>query len=188
MAQPFLRTGGNHTAAERASLRKAAARAAAPAADPLGSLQWDMAMIGATVDAAHRRATGRGTEVGIIDTGVDGTHPDLAPNFDRARSRNFTQDIPTIDGPCEVATCIDPPYVDDGGHGTHVAGTIGALDNTSGVVGVAPGARVWPIRVLNNSANALVRRLGIEPGRELPVQFGEKGVCGGRAHRRHFVA
>ena len=54
------------------------------------------------VDRAHRRATGRGVDVGIIDTGIDASHPDLARNFDRARSRNFTQDIPAIDGPCEV--------------------------------------------------------------------------------------
>ncbi len=40
-------------------------------------------------------------------------------------------------------------YADGNGHGTHVAGTIGALDNGDGVVGVAPGARIWSVRVLN---------------------------------------
>ena len=42
---------------------------------------------------------------------------------------------------------------DDNGHGTHVAGTIAALDNGDGVVGVAPGARIWPVRVLNNAGS-----------------------------------
>ena len=36
--------------------------------------------------------------VGVIDTGVDGNHPDIAPNFNRGLSRNFTMDIPAIDG------------------------------------------------------------------------------------------
>ena len=38
--------------------------------------------------------------VGIIDTGIDGSHPDIAPNFDASLSRNFTVDIPLIDGDC----------------------------------------------------------------------------------------
>jgi subtilisin len=47
--------------------------------------------------------------------------------------------------------CSNGKSADDGnGHGTHVAGTVGALDNTIGVVGVAPGVRLWPVRVLNN--------------------------------------
>ena len=91
-------------------------------AEPLAALQWDMDMIGATPDGAHRQATGRGVTVGIIDTGLDASHPDIAPNFGRRLSRNFTMDIPLIDGQCEVPTCIDPPDVDDGGHGTHVGG------------------------------------------------------------------
>ena len=75
--------------------------------------------------------------VGIIDTGVDGTHPDIAPNFDAALSRNFTVDIPVdangdaIDGPCEDEpdqSCNDPADVDEDGHGTHVASTIALAD------------------------------------------------------------
>jgi len=117
--------------------------------EPLADLQWDMDMMG--VDEAHRRATGRGVEVGIIDTGVDGTHPDIAPNFDNRRSRNFTMDIPSVDGPCEVATCIDPANTDDNGHGTHVAGTVAADDNGFGVGGVAPDAKLVNLRAGQDS-------------------------------------
>ena len=46
--------------------------------------------------------------------------------------------------------CVDGQGTDGNDHGTHVAGTIGALDNSSGVIGVAPGVRLWAVRVLNN--------------------------------------
>ena len=46
-------------------------------------------------------------------------------------------------------------YRDDNGHGSHVAGTIGALDNGSGVVGVAPGARIWSVKVLDRTGSGL---------------------------------
>jgi subtilisin family serine protease len=117
--------------------------------EPLSSLQWDMAML--NVDQAHKRATGRGVDVGIIDTGIDATHPDLARNFDRTRSRNFTQDIPVIDGPCEYPTCIDPADTDDGGHGTHVAGIVAADDNGFGIGGVAPDATLVNLRAGQDS-------------------------------------
>ena len=102
-------------------------------------------------DAAHRRATGKGVTVGIIDTGVDASHPDLAPHFDAALSRNFTMDIPSIDGPCEVPTCIDPANVDEGGHGSHVAGIVGAARNGIGTEGVAPDATLVNVRAGQDS-------------------------------------
>ncbi len=72
-------------------------------------------------------------DVAVIDTGVDLTHPDL--NVYRAGAKN-----------CAL---LGLNANDDHGHGSHVAGTIGALDNASGVVGMAPGARIWPVKVLN---------------------------------------
>ena len=73
-----------------------------------------------------QRAAGRkGVLVGVIDTGIDGSQPDIAPNFDATLSRNFTTDIELIDGPCADEpdqSCTDPPDVDEDGHGTHVAG------------------------------------------------------------------
>jgi subtilisin family serine protease len=120
--------------------------AAAPGDEPLADRQWDMAMIGATATGAHTQATGRGVDVGIIDTGIDAGHPDIAPNFDAARSRNFVVDIPSLDGPCETPTCVDPVGADDRGHGTHIAGTIAAARNGLGIAGVAPEARLVNLR------------------------------------------
>ncbi|MEV0151110.1 MULTISPECIES: S8 family serine peptidase [unclassified Nonomuraea] len=126
------------------------------AGEPLASRQWDMRMIGA--DKAHAATNGsRKVLVGIIDTGVDGTHPDIAPNFDRALSRNFVTDRPkdgngdTLDGPCEVSGCKDPVDRDDDGHGTHVASTIGSPVNGIGIAGVAPGVRLVSIRAGQDS-------------------------------------
>jgi subtilisin len=82
----------------------------------------------AAIDGTDTRVN---VDVAVIDTGVDLDHPDL--NVYRAGARN-----------CSIALSAD----DDHGHGSHVAGTIGALDNNSGVVGMAPGARIWPVKVL----------------------------------------
>lgn len=124
----------------------------APAEEPLAPLQWDMKMIGATAAGSYAVAPGdRRVRVGIIDTGVDGTHPDIAPNFDRADSRNFTTDIPAADGPCETTSCVDPVDEDDNGHGTHVASTIGAPINGLGMAGVAPNVTLVNLRAGQDS-------------------------------------
>ena len=73
-------------------------------------------------------------DVAVIDTGIDVTHPDLAV----AGGKN-----------CSTGSS----YNDGNGHGSHVAGTIGAKDDANGVVGVAPGARLWAVRVLNNAGS-----------------------------------
>lgn len=80
-------------------------------------------------------ADGTGKTVWVIDTGIDFAHPDL--NVDQARSKNF------MSGGVSAA--------DDNGHGTHVAGIIGALNNTTGVLGVAAGAKLVALKVLNAS-------------------------------------
>jgi subtilisin family serine protease len=92
--------------------------------------------------------------VGIIDTGIDASHPDLAPNFNADLSRNFTTDIPLIDGPCNQEpdhSCQDPPDVDEGGHGSHVAGTVGAALNGLGIAGVAPDVSLVNLRAGQDS-------------------------------------
>ncbi|MEU4543616.1 S8 family peptidase [Nonomuraea dietziae] len=126
------------------------------AADPLAARQWDMRMIGA--DRANRIAPGtKKVLVGIIDTGVDGKHPDIAPNFNRQLSRNFVTDRPNdpkgqpFDGPCEYKGCKDPVDVDDDGHGTHVASTIGSPVNGKGIAGVAPNVQLVNLRAGHDS-------------------------------------
>ncbi len=120
------------------------------AADPLDSKLWGMQMIQAP--EAHAVEMGdKRVKVGIIDTGLDASHPDIAPNFDAKASRNFVTDIPEIDGACEYDGCVDPVGVDNGGHGTHVAGTIGAAMNGLGVSGVAPDVSLVEVRAGQDS-------------------------------------
>jgi subtilisin family serine protease len=129
--------------------------AAVGGAEPFADLQWDMRMINATPSESYKRQRGsHAVRVGIIDTGVDGTHPDIAPNFNRDLSRNFTTDIPLIDGPCADEpdqSCNDANDVDEDGHGTHVAGTIGAPINKLGMAGVAPDVQLINIRAGQDS-------------------------------------
>jgi subtilisin family serine protease len=124
--------------------------APAPADEPLAGLQWDMRMIDATPQGSYSKQQGsKAVRVGIIDTGVDASHPDIAPNFDFALSRNFTTDKQDIDGPCADEpdhSCSDPATTDEGGHGTHVAGTVGAAINGLGIAGVAPKVDIVNLR------------------------------------------
>jgi subtilisin family serine protease len=123
--------------------------------EPLAHLQWDMRMINATVDGSYRKHKGsKRVLVGILDTGIDGSHPDIAPNFNRALSRNFTTDIPLVDGPCAEerdASCNDPNDVDENLHGTHVASSAASPINKFGIAGVAPGVTLVNLRAGQDS-------------------------------------
>jgi subtilisin family serine protease len=125
------------------------------AEEPLASLQWDMAMIDATADGSYDEQRGRKQVlVGIIDTGIDGLHPDIAKNFNSKLSRNFTVDIPEIDGLCEEeadGSCEDAANVDENGHGTHTAGTVASPINRLGIAGVAPGVTLVNLRAGQDS-------------------------------------
>jgi subtilisin family serine protease len=113
--------------------------------DPLDGKLWGLRM----VRSDRARAVNAGDErvlVGVLDSGIDVRNPDLAGKVDLALSRNFTTDIPEIDGPCEFASCKDPVGWDDSGHGTHVSGTIAAAANGFGVSGVAPDVTLVEIR------------------------------------------
>lgn len=91
---------------------------------------WGITRVGGAIDATGKTAW-------IIDSGVDLDHPDL--NVDVARSRTF------------ITSGKDSKNADDGnGHGTHCAGTVAALDNNIGVIGVAPGATIVGIKVLDS--------------------------------------
>ncbi|WP_327395048.1 S8 family peptidase [Streptomyces phaeochromogenes] len=113
---------------------------AAAGQDPLEPMQWDLPAIKA--DKAHEKTLGsKKVTVAVIDTGVDDTHPDIAPNFDRDASVNCVSGKPdTTDGAWRPSAAESP-------HGTHVAGEIAAAKNGVGVTGVAPGVKVSGIKV-----------------------------------------
>lgn len=92
----------------------------------------------------------------VIDTGIQPTHPDL--KVDTSRSRSFLSTT---------------SYADENGHGTHVAGTIGAVNNIIGVVGVAPGAPLVAVRVLDKSGSGTMS--GVLAGVDYVAKSGRSG-------------
>lgn len=90
------------------------------------------------VGAINLLNKGTGVGVAVIDTGIDLTHPDLAQNIGSASK-----------------TCVTGTVTaqDDNGHGTHVSGTIAALNNSIGVVGVAPEAKLYAVKVLDKNGS-----------------------------------
>jgi subtilisin family serine protease len=119
-----------------------------PGVEPLSGCLWGMRAIQAG-PASYANASGAGVSVGVIDTGIDMTHADVAPNLDLARSCSFIfVHDPTAD-PAEVANgdCSNKAAVQDlQGHGTHVSTIIAAPDNGIGVVGVAPEATIVALK------------------------------------------
>ncbi|MFH8803125.1 S8 family peptidase [Streptomyces sp. NPDC017936] len=120
--------------------RTASASAAAGESEPLEADQWDLRAIGADQAAAINPGS-RKVTVAVIDTGVDDTHPDLAPNFSASQSANC------VGGVADTAEGAWRPYTAEDYHGTHVAGEIAAARNGIGVAGVAPGVKVSSIKV-----------------------------------------
>jgi len=94
--------------------------------------------VGAAVDSTVREASR--ANVAVIDTGIDLTHPDL----NAVAGKDCTGSGTASDG---------------NGHGTHVAGTIGARNNGSGAVGVAPGTKLWAVRVLGSDGSGLTSQV-----------------------------
>ncbi|HEY8926220.1 MAG TPA: S8 family serine peptidase, partial [Polyangia bacterium] len=106
--------------------------------DPLSFRQWDMDQI----HAPEARAISSGKKtvlVGVVDSGIDVTHPDLAGQVDAAASASCVGGVPNT-APAAWASDVI-------GHGTHVAGTIAASKNGVGIVGVAPGVRLAAVKV-----------------------------------------
>ncbi|MEX0973530.1 MAG: S8 family serine peptidase [Solirubrobacterales bacterium] len=81
-------------------------------------------------------------DIAVLDTGVDTSHPELSV-VERTNCLEAE----------EGTECADGQGSDANGHGTHVAGTAAAIDNHEGVVGIAPGARLWSVKVLNSSGS-----------------------------------
>ena len=118
---------------------------ALPSGEPLAACQWDMLQMNATTDGSYAVATGDGVTVGVIDSGVDMTHPDIAPNLDVGLSCSFIFDDTPTAHPSEVANgdCSEKTAVQDlGTHGTHVASIVAAPVNGIGIAGVAPDATI----------------------------------------------
>jgi subtilisin len=108
---------------------------------------------------------GTGKTAWILDTGVDLDHPDL--NIDKTRSRSFITGSSTV--------------TDENGHGTHVAGVIGAKNNTIGTLGVASGATLVALKVLDEEGKGRVStvlsalafiRLNAKPGDVVNISMG----------------
>jgi len=114
---------------------------AGPWGDALSFRQWDMTQI--HVPEAHEINTGSpSVVVGNIDTGIDYTHPDLAPNVDFGRSVSCIGGLPNTD---------PNAWFDGNFHGTHTAGTIAAAANGIGIIGVAPNVKIATIKAGNDS-------------------------------------
>lgn len=120
--------------------------------DRLSACQWDMRMINSSPAGSYAVNRGAGPTIGIIDTGVDFTHPDIAPNLDLGLSCSFI----TPGNPTALPEEIDPTgpacltksaTQDLFGHGTHVAGIAAAPINGIGVAGVAPEATLVSLKV-----------------------------------------
>jgi subtilisin family serine protease len=116
-----------------------------PSQDPLESEQWDMQQI--RTEQAHAvQAGARAVDVGILDSGTDGRHPDFldsdGSNVDCARGRNSITFVPMGPGVGTPDPCTDNQF-----HGTHVSGTVGARANGLGIVGVAPNVTLVPVKV-----------------------------------------
>lgn len=109
---------------------------ARPEADPAAKeIPWGVARVNAA--AAWDYTAGKGVKVAVIDTGIDYSHPDLAPNYKGGYNA--------------VTGSADP--LDDQGHGTHVAGTIAAVRDNKGVAGVAPAADLYAVKVLDKNGS-----------------------------------
>ena len=113
-----------------------------PTGEPLWGLQWHMQQI--DVAEAHAVTTGSpGIVVGVLDSGISSTHPDLVTQIDKAKS------VSCLGGVANTAEAAWNPTTSS--HGTHVAGTIAAALNGVGVTGVAPGVKVASVKVVTNA-------------------------------------
>jgi subtilisin len=111
------------------------------------TLPWGVDRVDA--DLAHDDGTtGDGAHVAIIDTGIDSDHPDLVDNLGSGKA--YVEAGTNADGSsCSGnGNTLYEPWDDDNDHGTHCAGTVAAVDNSKGVIGIAPGVTMHAIKAL----------------------------------------
>lgn len=127
--------------------------------DPCAVNQWGIANVKAP--AAWSTTQGAGVTVAVVDTGSDFNHPDLSANLlsvagsDITRNTAYRCPFQTAEPGDTSSTAVGQ---DDHGHGTHVAGTIAAVTNNGvGVAGVAPAAKVLPVKVLDSEGSGTDR-------------------------------
>lgn len=124
--------------------------------DPYFSKQWHLVKVQA--EAAWGAATGNNALVAVVDSGVDLTHPDLAANVVSYPDADMVEPDGTCSGKPKV--CTQDGAQDKNGHGTHVAGIIGAVANNGvGVAGVAPTAKILPVRVLDANGSGSIDQI-----------------------------
>ncbi|HEX9124708.1 MAG TPA: S8 family serine peptidase [Actinomycetota bacterium] len=120
--------------------------------EPLSACEWDDRIINASSDGSYAVNRGAGATIGIMDTGIDLTHPDIVPNLDVDLSCSFiTSDDPVAD-PAEKANgdCTNKAAVQDlNGHGTHTASEAASPINGIGTAGVAPEATIVALKAGN---------------------------------------
>ena len=121
--------------------------------DPCAGNQWGIVNVRAP--EAWSVTQGAGVTVAVVDTGADFDHPDLATNLVRVAGSDITRNqaykCPFMPTGGQSSNAVAQ---DDNGHGTHVSGTIAAVTNNGvGVAGVAPAARVLPVKVLDASGS-----------------------------------
>lgn len=115
-----------------------------PGPDPLSNRQWNMEQIKAP--QAHKVSTGRSSVlVGVLDSGVDVTHPDLAGQVVASASASCIGGVPNTDASV---------WANDGlGHGTHVSGIIAGKRNGVGIIGVAPSVKLAAVKLAVDDPN-----------------------------------
>jgi subtilisin family serine protease len=145
---------------EQPSRRKASERITAQG-NSLAKYQWALKMIDAGPGRSFDIEKGDpDVLVGVMDTGVEAQHAEIKPNLVRSLSRNFTTDIPSIDGPCNQEkdnSCEDSAFEDPGGHGTWVASSIVGAKDGFGTNGVAPKVGLVNLRTGQDSGYFFVQ-------------------------------
>jgi len=127
-ALDMIRTGEGWAAPVFAEVR--------PEVDPAEKeIPWGVKRVNAA--GAWAFTSGKGVKVAVVDTGIDFRHPDLAPNYKGGWNAIVSTATP----------------LDDQGHGTHVSGTIAAVKDLKGVVGVAPSVDLYGVKVLDKNGS-----------------------------------